>query len=150
MGNAGSHGGSFRCGTPNRRVTDQKWHRKADGIWRKVIDVIFGVIERHKHSSALRRGSECTKQMVKGSLHGLFLGPHARLVRNERIPVDSVRRHHDVVVVASLAALVGLAPIVGAFAAEVVLEEVHYQPFLERGERKVSEQLCEPLVCSGT
>jgi hypothetical protein len=81
-------------------------------------------------------------------LHGLFLGPHARLVRNERIPVDSVRRHHDVVVVASLAALVGLAPIVGAFAAGVVLEEVHYQPFLERGERKVSEQLCEPLVCS--
>jgi Kef-type K+ transport system membrane component KefB len=44
-------------------------------------------------------------------------------------------------VVASLAALVGLAPIVGAFAAGVVLEEVHYQPFLERGERKVEELL---------
>jgi len=44
-------------------------------------------------------------------------------------------------VVAALAALVGLAPIVGAFAAGVVLEEVHYQPFLERGERKVEELL---------
>ncbi len=29
----------------------------------------------------------------------------------------------------------------GAFAAGVVLEEVHYQPFLERGERKVQELL---------
>jgi Kef-type K+ transport system membrane component KefB len=44
-------------------------------------------------------------------------------------------------VTAALAALVGLAPIVGAFAAGVVLEEVHYQPFLERGERKVEELL---------
>jgi len=44
-------------------------------------------------------------------------------------------------IVAAIAGLVGLAPIVGAFAAGVVLEEVHYQPFLERGERKVEELL---------
>ena len=44
-------------------------------------------------------------------------------------------------VLATLAGLVGLAPIVGAFAAGVVLEEVHYQPFLERGERTVQELL---------
>jgi Kef-type K+ transport system membrane component KefB len=44
-------------------------------------------------------------------------------------------------VLAVLAGLVGLAPIVGAFAAGVVLEEVHYQPFLERGERKVQDLL---------
>jgi Kef-type K+ transport system membrane component KefB len=43
--------------------------------------------------------------------------------------------------VATLAGLVGLAPIVGAFAAGVVLEEAHYQPFLERGERRVEELL---------
>jgi Kef-type K+ transport system membrane component KefB len=30
---------------------------------------------------------------------------------------------------------------VGAFAAGVVLEEVHYKPFLERGERRVEELL---------
>jgi Kef-type K+ transport system membrane component KefB len=41
----------------------------------------------------------------------------------------------------SLAALAGLAPIVGAFAAGIVLEEVHYQPFIERGERKVQDLL---------
>ncbi len=44
-------------------------------------------------------------------------------------------------VLAILAGLVGLAPIVGAFAAGVVLEEVHYKPFLERGERTVQELL---------
>jgi Na+:H+ antiporter len=44
-------------------------------------------------------------------------------------------------VLATLAGLAGLAPIVGAFAAGVVLEEVHYQPFVERGERKMQELL---------
>ena len=44
-------------------------------------------------------------------------------------------------VAAGVAALAGLAPIVGAFAAGVVLEEVHYKPFLERGERRVEELL---------
>jgi len=44
-------------------------------------------------------------------------------------------------VIAGIAAMVGLAPIVGAFAAGVVLEEVHYQPFLERGERRIQELL---------
>jgi Kef-type K+ transport system membrane component KefB len=42
---------------------------------------------------------------------------------------------------AALAALAGLAPIVGAFAAGVALEKVHYQPFLERGERDIEELL---------
>lgn len=43
--------------------------------------------------------------------------------------------------VATIAGLVGLAPIVGAFAAGVVLEEVHYRPFTMRGERRVQELL---------
>ena len=42
---------------------------------------------------------------------------------------------------AALAGLMGLAPIIGAFAAGVVLEEVHYKPFLERGERTVQDLL---------
>jgi Kef-type K+ transport system membrane component KefB len=44
-------------------------------------------------------------------------------------------------VVATIASLVGLAPIVGAFAAGVVLEEGHYRRFTERGERSMQEQL---------
>lgn len=43
--------------------------------------------------------------------------------------------------VAAASAWAGLAPIVGAFAAGVVLEEVHYKPFVTRGERKVGELL---------
>lgn len=43
--------------------------------------------------------------------------------------------------VAAAAGYCGLAPIVGAFAAGVVLEEVHYKPFLERGERTIQELL---------
>jgi len=42
---------------------------------------------------------------------------------------------------AALAGLVGLAPIIGAFAAGVILEEVHYKPFLERGEGTVQDLL---------
>jgi Kef-type K+ transport system membrane component KefB len=48
-------------------------------------------------------------------------------------------------VVAALAAWAGLAPIVGAFAAGVVLEPVDYQPFLDRGEQGV-EDLLFPLT----
>ena len=44
-------------------------------------------------------------------------------------------------VVAAISGFVGLAPIVGAFAAGIVLDEVHYQPFRERGERKIEELL---------
>lgn len=44
-------------------------------------------------------------------------------------------------IVAAISVFVGLAPIVGAFAAGIVLEEVHYHPFRERGERKVEELL---------
>lgn len=39
------------------------------------------------------------------------------------------------------AALVGLAPIVGAFAAGLVLDEVHFKPFTTRGERDLSDLL---------
>ncbi len=43
------------------------------------------------------------------------------------------------------AARAGLAPIVGAFAAGLVLEAAHYQPFAEREPRQV-EDLVEPIV----
>ena len=43
-----------------------------------------------------------------------------------------------------LAALVGLAPIVGAFAAGLVLDEVHFESFTERGEKNL-EQLLGPV-----
>ena len=44
-----------------------------------------------------------------------------------------------------LASLVGLAPIVGAFAAGLVLEKAHWQGFVERGEHSLDE-LMLPLL----
>jgi Kef-type K+ transport system membrane component KefB len=43
-----------------------------------------------------------------------------------------------------LAALVGLAPIVGAFAAGVVLDEAHFESFRDRGEHRL-EELLQPV-----
>lgn len=46
---------------------------------------------------------------------------------------------------AEIAALVGLAPIVGAFAAGLILDEVHWKEFAKRGERSVQD-LIQPLA----
>ena len=43
-----------------------------------------------------------------------------------------------------LAALVGLAPLVGAFAAGLVLDEAHFESFQERGEQRL-EELLQPV-----
>ena len=43
-----------------------------------------------------------------------------------------------------LAAVIGLAPIVGAYAAGLVLEKAHFQDFLGRGERPL-EELIAPI-----
>ncbi|HEV2704586.1 MAG TPA: cation:proton antiporter, partial [Pyrinomonadaceae bacterium] len=47
-------------------------------------------------------------------------------------------------VLAWAAALVGLAPIVGAFAAGLVLDEVHFEHFIRRGEQRL-EALLAPV-----
>jgi Kef-type K+ transport system membrane component KefB len=44
-----------------------------------------------------------------------------------------------------LASTIGLAPIVGAFAAGLILENVHYRDFLDRGEHEL-EHLVEPIA----
>lgn len=48
-------------------------------------------------------------------------------------------------ILAWIAALVGLAPIVGAFAAGLILEKVHFREFKERGEHDL-EELIHPLA----
>ena len=45
---------------------------------------------------------------------------------------------------AYIASLVGLAPIVGAYAAGLILEDVHFRPFAERGEQEL-EHLVHPI-----
>jgi Kef-type K+ transport system membrane component KefB len=46
---------------------------------------------------------------------------------------------------AAAAAAIGLAPIVGAYAAGLILEDVHYQQFAERGEHAL-EELVRPIA----
>jgi Kef-type K+ transport system membrane component KefB len=46
--------------------------------------------------------------------------------------------------IAWLASLIGLAPIVGAFAAGLILEDVHYREFADRGEHTL-EELIRPI-----
>lgn len=48
-------------------------------------------------------------------------------------------------VLAWLANAIGLAPIVGAFAAGLVLEDLHYRDFVDRGEHTL-DQLVEPIA----
>lgn len=48
-------------------------------------------------------------------------------------------------VLAALAAGMGLAPIVGAYAAGLILEDVHFRDFTERGEHQL-EELIEPVA----
>lgn len=43
------------------------------------------------------------------------------------------------------AAAIGLAPIVGAFAAGLILEQAHYQPFTDQGEHEL-EELIRPVA----
>jgi Kef-type K+ transport system membrane component KefB len=45
---------------------------------------------------------------------------------------------------AYLASVIGLAPIVGAYAAGLILEDVHIRPFADRGEQQL-EQLVHPI-----
>jgi Na+:H+ antiporter len=45
---------------------------------------------------------------------------------------------------AYLASITGLAPIVGAYAAGLILEDVHFKDFTNRGERKL-EELIQPI-----
>jgi Kef-type K+ transport system membrane component KefB len=45
---------------------------------------------------------------------------------------------------AYLAAIIGLAPIVGAYAAGLILEDVHFRPFVDRGEQQL-EHLVHPI-----
>jgi Kef-type K+ transport system membrane component KefB len=47
-------------------------------------------------------------------------------------------------VLSYLAAVIGLAPIVGAYAAGLILEDVHFRDFVNRGEQQL-EQLVHPI-----
>jgi Kef-type K+ transport system membrane component KefB len=84
--------------------------------------------------------------LVGGIALGVFLAPRVfRLVSHLR--ARGVLLATGLVIcflLAWLAGAIGLAPIVGAFAAGLVLEDVHFKDFTERGERGL-EELVHPI-----
>jgi Kef-type K+ transport system membrane component KefB len=85
--------------------------------------------------------------LVVAMLLGVFVAPRV-LARLARLRGTGVMLGFTLAFCFALAwgaSAVGLAPIVGAFAAGLVLETAHYEPFHSRGERQV-EELIHPIV----
>ncbi len=84
--------------------------------------------------------------LVGGIALGVFLAPRVFRVVS-RLRARGVLLATGLVIcflLSWLAGAIGLAPIVGAFAAGLVLEDVHYKEFRDRGERGL-EELVHPI-----
>lgn len=81
--------------------------------------------------------------LVGAILVGRYVVPHlfrgAARMRSRGVLVSSAVAF--CLLLAWAAGAVGLAPIVGAFAAGLVLDEIHFEEFVVRGEQRVSELL---------
>ena len=126
-----------------------------------VVDDVFGLVILAVLSGIIAAANAGTP-MDFGSVGlivvkaGLFLGGALALGRllSPRVFGLASRLHGRGVLLATAlvfcfvlsygAALIGLAPIVGAYAAGLILEDVHYRPFTERGERTL-EELLQPI-----
>lgn len=119
-----------------------------------VLAVVSGMILAANRGSSGLPLSEIVWIVAKSVLFlvgavaiGLYLSP-------KLFGVASRLRVHGMLLVTSLvfcfalaylAQVVGLAPIVGAFAAGLILDPVHYRDFLDRGEHTI-EELLRPLT----
>jgi Kef-type K+ transport system membrane component KefB len=117
-----------------------------------ILSVVTGVITAADRGGALAAGDVVlTVTKAMGFLVGsLFLGV---LLSKRLFSLASRLRAHGGLLatglafcffLAWLAGVIGLAPIVGAFAAGLILEDVHYRAFLDRGERTL-EGLIHPI-----
>jgi Kef-type K+ transport system membrane component KefB len=82
--------------------------------------------------------------LIGAILVGHFVVPHLFRGAGRRMESRGVLVSFAVAfcfVLAWVAAKVGLAPIVGAFAAGLVLDEIHFESFVERGEQTLNELL---------
>ena len=117
-----------------------------------VLAVVGGVItasssgNEFSYASAGIIVAKATAFLVGALVVGVFLSP--RLFRlASRLRARGVLLSLGLAwcfLLAWLSDLVGLAPIVGAFAAGLVLEDVHYRDFLDRGEHTL-EELISPI-----
>lgn len=117
-----------------------------------ILAVVTGMIRAAERSGTLSYGEIGVLVLKAGGflVGALALGP---FVSRRLFASASKLRAHGVLLAVALgfcflmswlANAIGLAPIVGAFAAGLVLEEVHYRELSSRGERHL-EELIHPL-----
>jgi Na+:H+ antiporter len=118
-----------------------------------ILAVMSGVIAAANLGGALSWGGitwtvvKATIFLVGSLLAGMKITPHLFRV-SSRLETQGVLLATGLAfcfLLAWLANSIGLAPIVGAFAAGLILEDVHYKEFTERGEHGLSH-LMEPLA----
>lgn len=116
-----------------------------------ILAVVAGAIRAQMAGTALSIlsvvliASKSVLFLLGAILAGRYLVPHL-FRRAERLEAGGVLLTVSVAfcfLLAWLAAVVGLAPIVGAFAAGLVLDEAHLHPFRARGEEL--EELLRPV-----
>src|SRR5918996_1567740 len=118
-----------------------------------ILAVVAGVIRAADRGASLAAGDvglvlgKAGLFLVGALALGIALSP--RLFRHaSRLRGNGVLLATALVfcfVLAYLASLVGLAPIVGAYAAGLILEDVHYREFKDRGEHGL-EELIQPVA----
>jgi Kef-type K+ transport system membrane component KefB len=118
-----------------------------------ILAVVTGIIAAANHGQALSYGAlslvigKATLFLVGALALGVYLSPRL-------FSLASKLKAGGVLLAIGLAfcffmawsaSAIGLAPIVGAFAAGLVLEDLHYRDFLDRGEHTLGE-LVEPVA----
>jgi Kef-type K+ transport system membrane component KefB len=113
-----------------------------------VVGAITAEAQGHPFSIAsIARPTAAATAFLGG---GLLIGS---IVTRRLFPMASLLQVRGVLVTISLglcfllawaSSLIGLAPIIGAFAAGLILEDVHFRDFVDRGERPL-EELLRPI-----
>jgi Kef-type K+ transport system membrane component KefB len=118
-----------------------------------ILAVVTGIIAAANQGQALSYGAmtlvlgKATFFLVGALALGLYLSPRMFGLAS-KLKASGVLLAFGLAfcfVMAWGANVIGLAPIVGAFAAGLVLEDVHYADFIDRGEHTLG-QLIEPVA----
>jgi Kef-type K+ transport system membrane component KefB len=118
-----------------------------------ILAVISGIITAANTGGELAAGDvlwivgKATMFLVGAILIGGWLSPRVFRVAS-RLQIRGLLLTLSLAfcfLLAYLAAAINLAPIVGAFAAGLILEKVHYRDFLDRGEHEL-EELIHPIT----
>ena len=118
-----------------------------------ILAVVTGIIAAANHGQALSYGAitfvlaKATIFLVGALALGIYLSPKMFTLAS-KLKASGVLLAVGLAfcfVVAWCASAIGLAPIVGAFAAGLVLEDLHYTDFTDRGEHTLG-QLVEPVA----